>query len=77
MSYEIGVGYIVVDKEASKLGRIFDKHLEFEDVDATMTTMTEDPYVHHVPTLTGGRGYNGVHNFYKKHFIGKMQSSSN
>jgi carboxymethylenebutenolidase len=63
-------------KEASKLGKVFDKHLEFEfdkeDVDATMTTMTEDPYVHHVPTLTGGRGYHGVYNFYKKHFIGKM-----
>ena len=30
-----------MDKEASKLGKIFDKHLEFEfdkqDVDATMT----------------------------------------
>jgi carboxymethylenebutenolidase len=65
-----------MDKEASKLGEVFDKHLEFEfdkeDVDATMTTMTEDPYVHHVPTLTGGRGYHRVYNFYKKHFIGKM-----
>jgi carboxymethylenebutenolidase len=65
-----------MDKEASKLGKVFDKHLEFEfdkeDVDATMTTMTEDPYVHHVPTLTGGRGYHEVYNFYKKHFIGKM-----
>jgi hypothetical protein len=55
---------------------IFDKHLEFEfdkeDVDATMTTMTGDPYVHHVPTLMGGRDYDGVYNFYKNHFIGKM-----
>ncbi len=65
-----------MNKEPSKLGEVFDKHLEFEfekeDVDATMTTMTEDPYVHHVPTLTGGRGYNGVYNFYKNHFVGKM-----
>jgi len=56
-----GNRYIFVDKERNNLGKIFDKHLEFEfekeDVDATMTTMTEDPYVHHVPTLTGGRGY--------------------
>jgi len=62
-------------KRPNNLGDIFDKHLEFEfdkeNVDATMTTMTEDPYVHHVPTLTGGRG-NGVYNFYKNHFIGKM-----
>ena len=65
-----------MDREPINLGKVFDKHLEFEfekeDVDATMTTMTEDPYVHHVPTLTGGRGYDGVYNFYKNHFIGKM-----
>ena len=65
-----------MDEEPSNLGEIFDKHLEFEfeieDVEATMTTMTEDPYVHHVPTLTGGRGYNGVYSFYKNHFVGKM-----
>lgn len=65
-----------MNKEPSNLGEIFDKHLEFEfekeDVDATMTTMTEDPYVHHVPTLTGGRGYDGVYNFYKNHFVGKL-----
>ena len=65
-----------MNNEPSTLGEVFDKHLEFEfeteDVDATMTTMTEDPYVHHVPTLTGGRGYNGVYNFYKNHFVGKL-----
>ncbi len=37
-----------------------------------MTTMTEDPYVHHVPTLAGGLGYTGVYSFYKNHFIRKM-----
>jgi hypothetical protein len=35
-----------VDNESNNLGDIFDKHLEFEfdkeDVDATMTTMTEE-----------------------------------
>ena len=65
-----------MDTEPNNLGDIFDKHIEFEfdkeDVDATMTTMTADPYVHHGPTLTGGRGYDGVYNFYKNHFIGKM-----
>jgi carboxymethylenebutenolidase len=65
-----------VNKEPSNLGEIFDKHLEFEfekeEVDAIMTTMTEDPYVHHVPTLIGGRGYDGVYNFYKNHFVGKL-----
>jgi carboxymethylenebutenolidase len=58
------------------LGSIFDKHVkcEFEDhdVDATMKTMVKEPYVHHVPTLTGGIGYGGVYNFYKNDFVGKM-----
>jgi carboxymethylenebutenolidase len=58
------------------LGAMFDKHVkcEFEDhdVDATMKTMVKEPYVHHVPTLTGGIGYEGVYNFYKNDFVGKM-----
>ena len=60
----------------SDLGAVFDLHIkrEFEDhdVDATMQTMTSEPYVHHVPMMTGGVGYSAVYNFYKNHFIGKM-----
>jgi carboxymethylenebutenolidase len=41
------------------------------NVEATMKTMVKEPYVHHVPTLTGGVGYDGVYNFYKNHFVGK------
>ena len=62
--------------EPDKLGKIFDEHIEYEfekeDVDATMTTMTDEPYVHHVPTLTGGLGYDEVYRFYKNNFVGKM-----
>lgn len=45
---------------------------EFEsrDVDATMATMTHDPYVNHVPTMTGGVGHDQLKRFYKYHFIG-------
>jgi carboxymethylenebutenolidase len=68
--------HIVMDMEPNNLGEIFDKHIEFEfekeDVNATMTTMTDNAYVHHVPTLTGGSGYKEVSNFYRNHFIGKM-----
>ena len=70
------------DSNNSKdLGDVFDEHVrhEFEDhdVEATMKTMVKEPYVHHVPTLTGGVGYNGVYNFYKNHFIGKTPSDTN
>jgi hypothetical protein len=50
-----------VSKETptTNLAVVFDKHVncEFEDkdVDATMKTMTKDPYVYHVPVLTGVR----------------------
>jgi carboxymethylenebutenolidase len=45
---------------------------EFEtrDVDATMATMVAEPYVNHVPTLTGGVGHDMLKRFYKYHFIG-------
>src|ERR671938_687866 len=59
-----------------KLGEVFDEHIkcEFEkhDVEATMKTMVKEPYVHHVPVLTGGIGYKGVYNFYNDEFVGKM-----
>ena len=34
--------------------------------------MTDEPYVHHVPTLAGGFGYDEVYGFYKNSFVGKM-----
>jgi carboxymethylenebutenolidase len=45
---------------------------EFEtrDVDATMATMVADPYVNHIPTMTGGVGHDQLKRFYKYHFIG-------
>jgi carboxymethylenebutenolidase len=56
------------------LGAIADYHfyLEFEarDPDTTMTTMVPQPYVNHVPTMTGGVGFEMLHRFYKNHFIG-------
>jgi carboxymethylenebutenolidase len=57
------------------LAATFDAHVqaEFEtlDLEATMATMTDDPYVHHVPTITGGNGTDGVRDFYGHHFIGQ------
>ena len=62
--------------ESNRIEEVFDKHIEYEfeneDLDSTMTTMIKDPYLHHVPTLTGGVGYSEVYEFYKNHFIGKM-----
>lgn len=53
---------------------LWDAHTrgEFEtrDVDATMATMVSEPYVNHVPTMTGGVGHDELKRFYKYHFIG-------
>ncbi len=40
-----------------------------KDVDATMETMIDNPYVNHVPTLAGGVGHNMLKRFYKYHFL--------
>ena len=54
---------------------VFDDHVAAEfvdmDLDATMATMTADPYVNHVPVMTGGVGLEGVRQFYGDYFIGK------
>ena len=57
------------------IATVFDDHVAAEfvdmDLDATMATMTDDPYVNHVPVMTGGVGVEGVRQFYGDHFIGR------
>src|SRR5262249_13665909 len=49
-------------------GAVFDAHVRAEfveqSVDATMATMTDTPYVTHVPVMTGGHGQDEVREFY-------------
>jgi carboxymethylenebutenolidase len=65
---------------ARDLGAVFDAHVgaEFEkkDVDATMATMTADPYVWHVPTNMGGDGFESVRAFYSSSFVGKWPADT-
>jgi carboxymethylenebutenolidase len=42
---------------------------ELRDIDRTMRTMAPDPYLNHVPVMTGGRGAAEVRRFYEDHFI--------
>jgi hypothetical protein len=66
----------MTEAKETNQGAIFGAHVWHEfvdhDVTATMETMTADPYVHNVPTLTGGDGHAGVVDFYTHHFVGKM-----
>jgi carboxymethylenebutenolidase len=59
---------------AGDLGAVCDAHIKAEfvdkDVAATMATMAPQPYLTHVPTLTGGTGRTEVERFYREHFVG-------
>ncbi|CAO2653059.1 Nn.00g024700.m01.CDS01 [Neocucurbitaria sp. VM-36] len=52
---------------------IWEEHTyyEFQDrsVEWTMSTMVQEPYVNHVPTLTGGIGRVALTRFYRENFI--------
>lgn len=59
---------------APDLAALWDAHCGYEfdtrDVDATMATMVAEPYVNHIPTMTGGVGYRALRDFYANHFVG-------
>jgi len=58
------------------LSTLWDEHCRHEfderDVKATMETMVEEPYVNHVPTMTGGMGKEALATFYAEHFLPKL-----
>jgi carboxymethylenebutenolidase len=58
------------------LEELWDFHLACEfvsrDADAAIRTMVDEPYVNHVPTLTGGFGHDMLKRFYKYHFVGQV-----
>ncbi|MEK9646638.1 MAG: dienelactone hydrolase family protein [Alphaproteobacteria bacterium] len=57
---------------------LFEQHVYHEfvtrDVDATMATMIDAPYVNHVATLAGGVGHDMLKRFYKYHFVDQNSS---
>ncbi|KAG9604413.1 NTF2-like protein, partial [Aureobasidium melanogenum] len=55
------------------LEEIWEEHCLYEfgerAVEKTMSTMVQEPYVNHIPTLTGGIGRARLTDFYRDHFI--------
>ncbi|OJJ73407.1 hypothetical protein ASPBRDRAFT_148991 [Aspergillus brasiliensis CBS 101740] len=55
------------------LEKIWAEHTYYEfdvrSVEKTMATMVQEPYVNHIPTMTGGIGRTNLSNFYLHHFI--------
>jgi carboxymethylenebutenolidase len=68
-------------REAAEIeASVFDAHMaaEFEerDIEATMGTMVADPYLNHVPAMTGGRDAAEVRRFYEDHFIPRWPANT-
>lgn len=66
--------------QTTDLGSVFDVHVAHEfvdhDVEATMRTMVAEPYLLHLPTMTGGKGGAEVRDFYARHFVGKWPADT-
>src|SRR5262249_16935031 len=66
----------VVTSDPKGLGAKFDAHTDAEfntrDIEATMATMGTSPNVTHVPTMTGGSGYDAVRHFYENYLVGRV-----
>jgi carboxymethylenebutenolidase len=63
------------------LEALWERHTRYEfetrDVAATMQTMVAEPYVNHVPVMTGGVGQRDLARFYAHHFIPKCPADIN
>lgn len=64
---------MTAEEQNLDLSALWDRHCLCEfgtrDVDATMATMVAEPYVNHIPTMTGGVGHNELKRFYTHHFV--------
>jgi carboxymethylenebutenolidase len=58
---------------AHDLSALWEEHTYQEfgarDAAATMRSMVAEPYVNHIPTMTGGVGHDDLLRFYRHHFI--------
>ena len=59
--------------EQQVMADMWERHMaaEFEEksISETMETMTSDPFVNHVPVMTGGLGSREVRHFYSTYFL--------
>jgi carboxymethylenebutenolidase len=58
------------------LSSVWDQHIGAEfaahSADQALTTMTAEPYVNEIPLMIGGRGRDGVRDFYANHFVSQF-----
>jgi carboxymethylenebutenolidase len=58
------------------LSSVWDQHVGAEfaakSADQALETMTAEPYVNEIPLMIGGRGRDGVRDFYANHFVSQF-----
>ena len=58
------------------LSSVWDQHVGAEfaarSADEALATMTAEPYVNEIPLMIGGRGRDGVRDFYANHFLSQF-----
>jgi carboxymethylenebutenolidase len=58
------------------LSSVWDQHVGAEfaarSADQALETMTAEPYVNEIPLMIGGRGPDGVRDFYANHFVSQF-----
>jgi carboxymethylenebutenolidase len=83
--YHVSAARLAHARSIALLRRVLGPHYDLEalweahtscefvtrDVAATMRTMVDEPYVNHVPVMTGGVGARDLARFYANHFIPK------
>lgn len=55
--------------------QLLQEHMDAElagDLETTMSTMSAEPHLNHVPTMAGGVGADGVRAFYRDHLVGQF-----
>ena len=65
----------MMSERQQRMVALFEKHVGAElagDLDTTMATMCDTPYLNHVPTMAGGVGQSEVSAFYRDHLVGKF-----
>lgn len=73
LTQELAKGDDAVNRQA--MIDLFDRHVNAElaaNLDETMATMNDNPYLNHVPTMAGGIERAGVLAFYRDHLVGKF-----
>jgi carboxymethylenebutenolidase len=63
----------MLTEKQQRMVALFERHVAAElagDLTTTMATMSDTPYLNHVPTRAGGFGREGVQAFYRDHLVG-------